>query len=39
VYVWKAEAMFEDGTVWQGDEVGSSELSSGKRYGTVTLIR
>jgi len=39
VYVWKAEAMFEDGTVWQGDEVGSSELSSGKRYGTVVIIR
>ncbi|MCF8232138.1 MAG: PKD domain-containing protein, partial [Bacteroidales bacterium] len=39
VYVWKAEAVFKDGTVWHGDEVGTSELSSGKTYGTITLIR
>lgn len=39
VYVWKIEAMFQDGTVWKGDEIGTSEKSSGQRYGTVTLIR
>ncbi|HKK10926.1 MAG TPA: hypothetical protein VJ939_08815, partial [Bacteroidales bacterium] len=39
VYVWKAEGMFRDGTVWDGDEVGTSTLGSGKRYGTITLIR
>lgn len=39
VYVWKVRALFKDGSSWQGKSVGSKELSSGERYGTVTLIR
>ncbi|MEA3505202.1 MAG: PKD domain-containing protein [Bacteroidota bacterium] len=39
VYVWKVRALFKDGTSWQGKSVGAKELSSGERYGTVTLIR
>ncbi len=39
VYVWKIEAVFQDGTVWKGNETGTSEFSSGQRQGTLTLIR
>jgi len=39
VYVWKIEAVFEDGTVWKGNQAGTSELSSQQRQGTLTLIR
>jgi gliding motility-associated-like protein len=36
VYVWKIEATFLDGTVWQGKEYGEGNF---KRIGTVTVIR
>lgn len=35
-YVWKIEAKFKNGTVWEGQPDGNGEL---KRVGTVTLIR
>jgi gliding motility-associated-like protein len=36
VYIWKAEAMFFDNSIWQGmkDQSGTQ-----KKYGTVSLIR
>lgn len=34
-YVWKAKAVFEDGTIWQGKEYGTGKFPT----GTVTLIR
>ena len=36
VYVWKAEAVFVDGTIWQGVHV---EGEKARRYGIITLIR
>jgi hypothetical protein len=35
-YVWKISAIFIDGTVWEGSDVGNG---SGKTMGIVTLIR
>lgn len=35
-YVWKITAMFLDGTIWEGSDVGKGEY---KTIGTVTLIR
>ncbi len=35
-YVWKIEAVFNDGTIWEGKEYGKNVR---KPYGTVTLIR
>ncbi len=39
VYVWKASAVFMDGSSWEGKDMGNNEGSSGKTYGTVTIIR
>lgn len=36
VYVWKAEAIFIDGTIWQGVSNGGEKS---RRYGTITIIR
>ncbi len=36
VYVWKIQAVFQDGTVWQGKEYSSKNK---KRVGSVTLLR
>ncbi|MCF8218935.1 MAG: PKD domain-containing protein, partial [Bacteroidales bacterium] len=35
-YVWKIEAVFQDGTVWPGK---TYDDGTTKKYGTVTLIR
>ncbi len=35
-YVWKASAVFMDGTIWQGMDYGNGFP---KRYGTVTIIK
>ncbi len=35
-YVWKINATFEDGTTWEGSDIGKGEHKS---IGTVTLIR
>ncbi|WP_417608006.1 PKD domain-containing protein [Owenweeksia hongkongensis] len=34
-YVWKIDAVFTDGTIWEGHSYGKKR----KNYGTVTLIR
>jgi len=35
-YMWKVNAVFRDGTVWTGSDIGHGK---GKTMGTVTLIR
>jgi PKD repeat protein len=35
-YLWIIKAEFNDGTVWEGSDIGKGEY---KNYGTVTLIR
>ncbi len=35
-YLWKAEAEFTDGTVWEGSDIGKG---AAKTIGTVTLLR
>lgn len=35
-YVWKIDAVFIDGTIWEGSDIGKGEYKS---IGTVTLIR
>jgi len=39
VYMWKASAVFKDGTIWQGLDVGNTTNIHPKTYGTVTLVR
>jgi PKD repeat protein len=39
VYVWKAQAVFKDGTIWKSQDVGETTGLTDKPYGTVTLIR
>lgn len=39
VYLWRARAMFKDGSVWEGNVVGNTEEELGKTSGTVTLVR
>ncbi len=39
VYMWKASAVFKDGTIWQGVDVGKNTNIPQKTYGTVTMIR
>ena len=36
VYIWKASAVFKDGTIWAGNDLGSGESSTS---GSVLLIR
>ncbi len=38
-YMWKAKAVFKDGTIWKGSDVGKSTNMPQKPFGTVTLIR
>lgn len=38
-YMWKATAIFKDGTIWRGNDVGKRSNIPEKTYGTVTLIR
>lgn len=39
VYMWKAEAVFRDGVIWNSHDVGSYEGMKNSTHGTVTLIR
>jgi len=39
VYVWKIEAVFNDGTVWNSNDAGDHTNIDSKTYGTVTLLR
>lgn len=39
VYMWKASAVFKDGTIWQGTDVGKNTNIPQKTYGTVTMVR
>ncbi|MDB5282738.1 MAG: hypothetical protein JWO06_1813, partial [Bacteroidota bacterium] len=39
VYVWKINAVFLDGTVWEGMSYDASEGGGKKTIGTITLIR
>ncbi len=39
VYIWRARAVFKDGSFWEGNVVGNTDGSSGKTHGTVTLVR
>lgn len=39
VYIWKIEAVFDDGTVWHSNEAGNRTNISTKTFGTVTLLR
>ncbi len=36
MYIWKCEAVFENGNIWQGQEDASHKL---QRVGTVTVLR
>jgi hypothetical protein len=38
-FMWKATAVFKDGTIWRGNDVGDSTNMPQLPYGTVTLIR
>ncbi|NQV01806.1 MAG: gliding motility-associated C-terminal domain-containing protein [Bacteroidia bacterium] len=35
-YMWKVHAVFVDGTIWQGSDIG---IGKGKTIGTVTLLK
>ena len=39
VYVWKASAVFKDGTIWSNENVGTSDPLPQTVYGTVTVIK
>ncbi|MEN8226236.1 MAG: PKD domain-containing protein, partial [Bacteroidota bacterium] len=39
VYVWKAEAMFKDGTVWDGSVVGHTDGMDNRTSGYVVVVR
>lgn len=38
-YMWKATAVFKDGSIWNGTNVGENSKIYDKSYGTVNLIR
>ncbi len=38
-YMWKASAVFKDGTIWDGSSIGKNDKIPGKAYGTLHLIR
>lgn len=38
-YMWKAAAVFKDGSIWDGSSVGVSDNIAGKPFGMVHLIR
>jgi PKD repeat protein len=39
VYIWKVEAVFKDGMVWDANDIGDHKNLPEKTFGTVTLIR
>jgi len=39
IYVWRAQAVFKDGTIWKSQDVGETKGLTDKPFGTVTLIR
>ncbi|MBK7029363.1 MAG: hypothetical protein IPH45_09175 [Bacteroidales bacterium] len=39
VYVWKIQAIFRDGTIWNNKDVGNHDKLTDKEYGTIVLIR
>ena len=39
VYLWRAKAIFKDGTYWDGHNVGDNTNMPETFTGTVTLIR
>ena len=39
VYIWKAEAMFKDGTVWDGNVVGNTDGMDNRTSGYVVVVR
>jgi gliding motility-associated-like protein len=39
VYIWKVEAVFSDGTIWNANDVGDHKNIDKKTFGTVTLLR
>jgi PKD repeat protein len=39
VYIWRARAVFRDGTFWEGNVIGNNEGGSGTTHGNVTLVR
>ena len=38
-YIWKASAVFKDGTIWEGNSVGKTDNLSKQTYGTFVLIK
>lgn len=38
-YLWKATAVFDDGTIWEGKSVGNNDNIPDYSYGNVYLIR
>ncbi|NVO18224.1 MAG: PKD domain-containing protein [Bacteroidetes bacterium] len=39
VYVWKASAVFKDGTIWSDENIGKMDPLVKSVYGTVTLVK
>ena len=39
VYVWKVEAMFKDGTVWEGNILGKDDDTDRRTSGYVVVVR
>lgn len=39
VYVWKASAVFKDGSIWEAANVGNNKGMPLSKWGTVTLFR
>ena len=39
VYVWKIQALFRDGTIWENNDTGNHEGLSEPAYGTITMVR
>ena len=39
VYIWKAEAVFLDGTFWEGDAIGNTDGISKSTSGMVVVVR
>ncbi|MEN8225344.1 MAG: PKD domain-containing protein [Bacteroidota bacterium] len=39
VYVWKAEAMFRDGSIWEGDAVGNTDNIPKSTSGPIVVVR
>jgi PKD repeat protein len=39
VYIWKIQATFKDGTIWNNNDTGNHEALTKPVWGTITLIR